>query len=264
MDERARSGARQRAGRLLLAAVSLVLGLTQCWTGAAAVSAATGTFAVDLTNVTHHATTIHVVATALSDDLATVMAAELTPNRHLIDFSFWEFGGSHGVEVASGSGVVNCSPCITPGVATVVDIERQLLPGHHLVIGGAGVRMTTAANRAVRLTHAARYAATRGDAQGIATAAGEGVDATAVEAADFHVAALPNLPGPSIVLASIPCDAAGTGSATLSDGRAKTALNCQNNYLVQSLARSSSRWTLNGSVTGLTGFRTRLAALVLR
>jgi hypothetical protein len=253
----------QGACRLMLAAAGLVLSLSPGWAAASAVSATTPSSAIDLTNVSGHAVTVHVVATAVSDDLATAMAAELAPNRHLIDFSFWEFGGSHGVEIVGGSGSLACTPCITPGVQQSVNIDRVLLPGHHLLIGGAGVRMTAAANHALRASHGARYASTQGDTRGIATAAGESADATAAEAGTFNTAMLPDLPGPTIVLASIPCDAAGTGSATLSDGRSGAALNCQNNYLAQTFTPRSSRWALHGAVTGITGLRTRLAALVL-
>jgi hypothetical protein len=188
------------------------------------------------------------------------MVVEEAARHHLVDVSYYEFGGSGGIEIVSRGQRLGCDACATPLSDRVVQIARSLPPGHHLVIGLSNLHMSGGARGNIKVTRFLGYAATEGDSTSADTSAGQAADGTAVESAVFTNASLPRLKSRSIAFASLPCEAAGRGSATLR-GTSTAEMNCANNYLLSASASSATSWSLRGSVTGVTGIRIRLAAL---
>ena len=244
----------------LAAAASALLGAT---VASAAPAGATAANAYDLVNTRASASTVAVTLSAGSG-LATALVVEEDAHRRIVDWSYYEFGGSDGVQVSTSSAQQSCSPCSTPLASQTVVVSRSLPPGYHIFLGASGATVSTRLGRGVRTRHYAGYASTEGDTQRIDTAAGQDADQTAVEAGQFTSAALPRLSGPSLVLASVPCDAAGSGTATLRGGSRPVAMDCADTYLIDASASRATTWSLSGAVTGLSGLRTRLVGIVLR
>ena len=224
---------------------------------------ASGGSAYDFANTRGTASSLAVTLSAGSS-LATALVVEEDAHRRVVDWSYYEFGGSEGVEISTSSGRQGCSPCPTPLASQTVVVSRTLRPGHHIVLGTSGVSIATRLGKGVRTRRFGSYAVSEGDTQRIDTSAAEAADQTAVEAGRFSSAALPRLSGPSLVLASLPCEAAGIGTATLRGGSRAIDMNCTDTYLTDTSASRPTTWSLAGDVSGVTGLRVRLVGIVLR
>lgn len=199
-----------------------------------------------------------------SESAGSAMIADEGRTGRIEGVAYYEMGGSHGVEVAAPSTTTyQCDPCTTPLAYKFAEVTRRLRPGRHVVIGVQNLTIRMTIPHGVQVRRYAGYATSRGDTRGVTTSAGESVDLTSVQVASFTFAALPSLSGRSIVFASVPCDGAGIGGATLRGGSNPETLSCGDRADDFFSALRTTKWGLAGRVTGETGLRVRLAALRL-
>jgi hypothetical protein len=79
----------------------------------------------------------------------------------------------------------------------------------------------------------------------------------------FIRAAAPGGTGGSVAIALLPCDAGGTGSATLSGAARPVPLACDTARTAVAIARGRTSWALDGTVAGAAAYRDRLLVVGL-